>query len=129
MHSGLYWPSSGSDAIPSPLGELAAQAEKDGYSRQGENGPRPFYGYFFRILKRQGAAAEGGARNYVVNGAMTEGFAMLATPAEYLSTGIMTFIIGPEGVVYESDLGAETARVAAAIDAFNPDTKWRPVAH
>lgn len=127
-HDGLYWPEEGPDAPLSPLSELAAEAAAEGY--QGDphrSSPIPFHGYYFRILTRQGPDAPGGAAEYVVNGDMTGGFAAIAYPAEYGNSGIMTFIVGPDAVVFESDLGEETSRHAGEIDAFNPDDGWYEV--
>jgi hypothetical protein len=88
--------------------------------------PRPFNGYKFRILTKQGMSAKGGAKNYIVNGKMTGGFAILAYPAEYRTTGIMTFLIGPDGVVYEKDLGEKTSELAQGITEYNPSAGWAP---
>jgi hypothetical protein len=85
---------------------------------------KPLHGYFFRILTEQGSKAPGGARQYVVNGRMTGGFAFVAFPAEYRASGVMTFVIGQNGVVYEKDLGPMTAQLAKAIKTFNPDSTW-----
>ena len=125
--NGLYWETAGPNDPPSPLGEFAAQAAKEGYGGGDRDGARPYYGYYYRILDRQGPAAPGGAMSYVVNGEMTGGFAMIAAPAAYMNSGVMTFIVGPDGVVYESDLGPDTASVAGAITDFNPDDAWRVV--
>jgi hypothetical protein len=124
-HNGLYWVRArGDDDKTSPLGELAARAVKEGYSAAGKDTSAPFYGYFYRILTRQGASAEGGAKDYVVNGDMTGGFALIAYPAEYGNSGIMSFIVGPDGVVYESDLGDDTSTTAAGINEYNPGDGW-----
>jgi len=108
------------------LGPLLADA-----SRQGTPGtakaPAPFHGYFFRILTEQGSHAEGGARNYVVNGNMTGGFAFLAYPADYRKTGVTTFLIGPEGKIFQKDLGPETTQVAQSMTSFDPDSSWSPI--
>lgn len=125
--NGLYWKVSSPDEEPSPLGEFAAQAAKEGYVGDSEEGSRPYCGYFYRILKAQGADAPGGAMSYVVNGQLTRGFAMIAYPAEYLNSGIMTFIVGPDGVVFESDLGPDTVTVAGSISEYNPDATWQVV--
>ena len=127
-HDGLYWPEEGPGAPLSPLSELAAEAADEGYeSDPTRSGPIPFHGYYFRLLTRQGPDAPGGAAEYVVNGDMTGGFAAIACPAEYGSSGIMTFIVGPDAVVFESDLGEETSRIAGEIDAFDPDDDWNEV--
>jgi hypothetical protein len=98
----------------------------------GEDGnadPEPYHGYYFRVLKEQGPDSPGGALNYMVDGKMIGGFAMIAWPAEYGSTGIQTFIVNHHGLVYGKDLGPETAKLAAAITVFNPDQSWYPVEH
>lgn len=126
--NGLYWAASSPDEPRSPLGDFAAQAAKEGYDTSGDGGgARPYYGYTFRILTRQGPDAPGGSKSYVVNGDMTGGFAMIAAPVDYLNSGVMTFIVGPDGVVYEADLGPSTATVAGAISEYNPDDRWSPV--
>ena len=93
--------------------------------KQGQQAP--FHGYYFRILTKQGAAAKGGARDYVVNGQLTRGFALVAYPAEYRNSGVMTFIVNQDGVVYEKDLGPDTAKLAAEMSEYNPDSTWIPV--
>lgn len=121
---GLYWPSSGSDD-ESPLGEFMAKATGEGY-RTG--GPRaPFHGYYYKILTRQGGAAPGGALDYVVKGKMIGGFALIAYPSEYGVSGVMTFIVGHNGTIYQKDLGRHTENIAGAITAFNPDPSWKKV--
>ncbi len=101
------------------------QPKRDRVQRCRQSAPAaPYYGYFYRILTRQGAAADGGAKDYIVNGDMTGGFALIAWPAEYGNSGIMTFIVGPDGVVHEDDLGTDTATTAAAITEYNPDDDW-----
>jgi hypothetical protein len=122
--NGLYWPSKRGEP-PSPLGDLMAQAADEGHTLpSGQQGPYPFHGYLFRILEAQGTAAPGGAKSYVVNGQMSGGFALIAWPVEYDVTGIMTFIVGPDGTVSEQDLGPETAKKGAAITEYNPDPDW-----
>jgi hypothetical protein len=123
--NGLYWPVREGEA-PSPLGRLGELAMAAGRSDAGDT-PQPFNGYIFRILTKQGKAAEGGARDYIVDGRMTGGFAVIAYPADYQDTGIMTFLIGPEGVVYQRDLGEKTSEVAAATTEYNPGDGWTPV--
>ena len=118
-HDGLYWKAAEGEP-ESPLGPLAARASAEGYKGTAES-PQAFHGYFYRILKQQGPRAEGGARNYVVNGNMTRGFAILAYPAEYRKTGVMTFLMNQERVVYQKDVEPETAK---AIDSFDPDDSW-----
>ena len=123
--NGLYWPTAEGEE-PSPLGEFAAGASAEGYSRRKE-GPTPYHGYYYRILEAQGPSAPDGEVNYVVDGKMTLGFAVIAYPAEYGNSGIMTFIMGPDEVVYQKNLGEETATLANAIKAFDPDKGWTKV--
>jgi hypothetical protein len=123
---GLYWPAKEGEPA-SPFGPLVAKAAADGYAAAGAAaGPRPFYGYHFKILKSQGKDAPGGAKDYVKDGEMTGGFAMVAWPAEYGNSGIMTFLVNQTGIVFEKDLGAKTGDVAKAMEAFNPDLTWKP---
>ena len=123
-HNGLYWKTSDNEP-PSPVGPLLALAAGQGYTRsQGE--PKPFHGYFYRLLTKQGSAVKGGARDYAVNGLLTKGFAFIAYPAEYRNSGVMTFIVNQDGVVYEKDLGPDTVNLAAAISEYNPDNTWAP---
>jgi hypothetical protein len=122
---GLYW-----TATPgqpgSPLGTLVAAAAAEGRAvGDSQSGPVPFYGYYFRVLAEQGPAAKGGAKRYVVGDVMSGGFALVAWPAEYGSTGITTFIVNQDGVVYERDLGAATSEAARGVVSFNPDKTWR----
>jgi len=125
-HDGLYW-KAGEGEAESPLGPLAARASAEGYQRGTKESPQPFHGYFYRILKEQGAWAEGGAKSYVVDGKMTRGFAILAYPAEYRRSGVMTFVIAKDGRVFQKDLGAETVVLAKEIKAFDPDDTWAVV--
>ena len=119
--NGLYWPVAEGET-PSPAGPLVADAEAEGY----EGGKRqPFYGYYFRILKSQGSHARGGAKDYVVDGKMTGGFAILAYPVEYGSSGVMSFLVDSHGAVYQADLGEATAEAAKAMKAFDPDRSWK----
>lgn len=118
---GLFWRD---DADPSPLGPLAAEASAEGY-KPGDAGPTPYHGYYFRILKGQGSDAPGGALNYVVKGKMIGGFALIAWPAEYGNSGVMTFMVNHAGVVYQKDLGARTDFVAKRVSLFDPDQTWR----
>lgn len=121
---GLYWPTSqGED--PSPLGELFADASARGYRVRGTQ--TPFNGYYFKILTRQGPAAPGGEIDYVVRGQMIGGFALVAYPAEYRNSGVMTFLINHTGGVFQKDLGPNTATLAARMTAFNPDKTWLKV--
>jgi len=119
---GLFWKVKEGEE-PSPLGELAAEAAAEGYTRS-TGKPTPFRGYYFRILTAQGTDAAGGARSYIVNGLMRNGFALVAFPAEYGKGGVMTFVVNQDGVVFEKDLGADTAKIAAAIREYNPDKTW-----
>jgi hypothetical protein len=122
---GLYWPAQ-SSTDESPLGELAASAAAEGY-RAGQQ-RIPYHGYYYKVLTRQGPNAPGGALDYVVRGNMIGGFALVAYPAEYRNSGVMTFLVNHQGNVYEKDLGPDTARIAAGMTAFNPDNSWRRVA-
>jgi hypothetical protein len=122
-HDGLYW-KVGEGEAESPLGPLAARADAEGYERGTKESRQPFHGYFYRMLKEQGPHAEGGAKSYILNGNMTKGFAFLAYPAEYRTSGVMTFMIGKDGRGYQKDLGAETAETAKAMKAFDPDDTW-----
>jgi DUF2950 family protein len=119
---GLYWPS---DTNESPLGELAAQATTEGYKSDGE--PQPYHGYYYRILTKQGPSAPGGAMSYIVNGKMIGGFGLLAYPADYGNSGIMTFIVSHAGTVYQKDLGEDTEAAAKSITSFDPDKTWKKV--
>lgn len=119
---GLYWKVKEGEE-PSPLGELAAEAAAEGYRRSAGK-TTPFRGYYFRILTAQGADAAGGARSYIVDGLMQSGFALVAFPAEYGRGGVMTFVVSQDGVVFEKDLGADTAKIAAAMKEYNPDKTW-----
>jgi len=125
--NGLYWPTTRGQK-PSPLGDLVAQAAAGGRPIGGANPqPSPLHGYYFRILTAQGAAAAKGARAYVIKGEMTGGFALVAWPAQYDVTGVMTFIVSDDGVVREKDLGPGTDAAARKMTVFNPDSSWRPV--
>ncbi len=128
QRDGLYWASAEGEP-ESPLGPLAAQASRGGYSRGARDGtPRPFNGYFFRMLEAQGPSAPGGAQAYLVDGRMIGGFAVLAWPASYGASGIQSFIVSHGGVVYQANLGPRTAERAARITAFDPDEAWSVVA-
>ena len=119
---GLYWPEeAGADS--SPFGPLVAEAaDYAAYRKAGE----PYHGYFFKILTRQGANPPGGKYDYVINGNMIAGYALVAWPADYGNSGIMTFVVNQRGVVYEKDLGADTAKLAADMKEYNPDSTWSP---
>jgi len=125
---GLYWATAPGEA-QSPLGPLAAAASTGGYglAGRGDGPPQPFHGYFFRILESQGPSAPGGAFDYVVNGRMIGGFAVLAVPAQYGVSGIQSFIVNHQGVVYQGNLGPETTRIARGITAFDPGPGWSAV--
>lgn len=121
---GLYWPASG-ETDASPLGPLIADAQSEGYAATGASDtPRAFHGYLYRILKSQGASAPGGAREYLVNDRMIGGFALIAAPAEYGNSGVMTFVVNSDGEVFEKDLGPETGKLASEISSFDPDDSW-----
>jgi hypothetical protein len=123
-HDGLYW-EAGEGEEQSPLGPLLARAAQEGYAAEGNLSP--FYGYYFKILKEQGEHAEGGPYQYVVNDKMILGFALLAYPAEYGNSGVMTFMVNQEGIIFEKDLGENTRSLAEAITVFNPDASWKKV--
>jgi hypothetical protein len=123
---GLYWPSD-LDGEVSPLGPLVAEAQAQGYrrnSREGDEASQPFHGYLFKILTRQGKSAPLGKYNYIINGKMIAGFALVAWPAEYDDSGIMTFIVNQQGRVYQKDMGPETAKIAAGMEEYDPDKTW-----
>ena len=126
--NGLYWPVSKGHPR-SPLGDLVAQAAEDGQARDTgtttASGRTPFHGYYFRIVTAQGKSASGGAKNYVTDGDMRGGFALVAWPAEYDASGVMTFVVNQDGVVFEKDLGPETAAHASKLTRFDPDLTWR----
>jgi hypothetical protein len=124
--NGLYWATPVGEA-PSPLGELVADARAEGYRKGQNQQPVPYHGYYFRILKKQGKNAPGGAYDYVVKNKMIGGFAVVAYPAVYGSSGVMTFIVNHDGVVYQQDLGRGTAKTAKAMTAFDPDKAWKKV--
>ncbi len=121
---GLYWPAAAGEP-ESPLGELFAKARGEGYSPGDE--PIPYHGYFYRILTRQGASAPGGAYDYLVRGEMVGGFALIATPARYGSSGVMTLLVNHDGDVYDKDLGPDTVKIASSIRTYDPDATWRKV--
>ena len=122
---GLYWETKPGEQ-PSPLGDLAAEAGSEGYAQNRAEGS-PFWGYRFRVLTAQGASAPGGKKSYVVNGDMPGGFALLASPATYGSSGIMTFVVNQDGSVHQKDLGRDTSSLAAKITEYNPDSSWERV--
>ncbi len=122
-HDGLYWEAKDGEE-QSPLGPLVAQAAKEGYANPELN---PFHGYYFKVLKGQGKHAKGGAYNYVVKDKMILGFGLVAYPAEYGNSGVMTFVVNQEGVIYQKNLGKNTRRRAEAIKTFDPDKSWTKV--
>jgi hypothetical protein len=122
-HNGLYW-EAGPGETESPIGPLLASTAAEGYTPESGHKLEPFQGYYFRVLKGQGANAPGGARSYIVQGKMTGGFAFLAYPAEYRSSGVMTFIVNQDGVVFEKDLGPRTTEVAKALKQYDVDATW-----
>jgi Protein of unknown function (DUF2950) len=123
--NGLYW-NSAANQPESPIGPLLVSATNEGYQmHQGE--PSPFHGYYYRILTKQGPAAKGGARDYIVDGKLTRGFAFVAYPADYRNSGVMTFIVNQSGVVYQKDLGPRTKALATAIQEYNPNNSWERV--
>jgi Protein of unknown function (DUF2950) len=123
QHNGLYWHAA-AGAPQSPIGPLVASAVAEGYAGESKSALTPYRGYYFRVLTLQGKNAAGGAKSYVVSGKMTEGFAFVAYPAEYRSSGVMTFIVGSDGIVYEKDLGKETGVVAKVMEKYDPDATW-----
>ncbi|MFY9689750.1 MAG: DUF2950 domain-containing protein [Candidatus Acidiferrales bacterium] len=123
QHNGLYWKVAAGEP-ESPIGPLVAAAVAEGYVK-GRNGPpTPYRGYLYHILTSQGPSAPGGAKSYIVNGKMTGGFAFVAYPAEYRSSGVMTFIVGENGVVYRKDLGKDTETIGKSMKEFNPGQTW-----
>jgi len=123
---GLYWEKKEGEEL-SPLGPLAAEAVKEGHKKKSEGQGNPYHGYYFKVLKAQGKNAPGGAYDYVVNGNMIGGFALAAYPAQYGNSGIMTFMVNQDGVVYQKNLGKDTAKMAEAIKVFDPDKTWKKV--
>jgi hypothetical protein len=124
--NGLYWPT-GDGERPSPLGEAVAQAHGEGYSTSTSptGQPRPYHGYLYRILTAQGKDAPGGAEDYVINGKLIGGFAVVAWPVDYGSSGVMTFVTNYTGDVYQKDLGDDTDKLARAMTEYNPDSTWK----
>jgi hypothetical protein len=120
--NGLYWKTSIGEPS-SPIGPLVADAASEGYT----NKAAPFHGYYFRILTKQGAASKGGTKDYIVEGKLARGFAFVAYPAQYRNSGVMTFIVNQNGVVYQKDLGPDTPSLASAMTEYNPDDTWEPV--
>jgi hypothetical protein len=122
--NGLYWPVAAGQP-PSPFEGARDFAKAAGYANAGDK-PQPFDGYYYRFLTKQGAGAKGGAKDYVVNGKMTGGFALIAYPVEYRNSGIMTFLVGTDGIVYQKDLGEKTAEAAAGLTEYDPGEGWKP---
>lgn len=125
---GLFWPAKSGEPL-SPLGPLVAQAHGEGYHRTASlmNDERaPYHGYYFKILTRQGKHAPGGKYDYLINGRMIAGFALVAWPAEWGNTGVMTFIVNQQGKVYQQNLGPKTAKLAQAMTTYDPDDAWIP---
>ena len=127
---GLYWQVKSGEQPESPLGPLVAEAASEGYKHHAHHAaghPHPFHGYVYRLLTRQGAAAQGGAKDYIVDGKMTGGFALVAYPVRYRDSGVMTFVVNQDGQIYQKDLGPETERIASEMVEYNPDDTWQPV--
>lgn len=122
---GLYWPTSKGEP-ESPMGPRVASAAIEESAQQSPGDPTPYYGYFYRILTAQGPDASGGPKSYIVDGKLTGGFALIAYPSQYASSGVMTFIVNQDGVVYQQDLGEQTTDTASGITAYNPDSSWQP---
>ncbi len=124
--NGLYWETA--EGQPeSPIGPLVAKATAEGYKKDNGDNPIPFHGYYYKILTGQGRNAPGGARKYLVDGKMTNGFAFLAYPAEYRASGVMTFMINQDGVIVQKDLGSDTATLATKMTQYDPDKTWQEV--
>jgi hypothetical protein len=126
-HDGLYWSTRTGDEL-SPLGPLVAQAHGEGYRQQTKiltEEQSPYHGYYFKILTQQGKHAPGGKYNYIINGHMVAGFALVAWPAEWDNTGVMTFIVNQRGKVYQKNLGPKTPSIANAMTAYDPDPTWK----
>jgi hypothetical protein len=125
-HDGLYWPAEPGEDL-SPLGPLIAAARGEGYehtARMLNDQTAPYHGYYFKVLTRQGKHAAGGKYNYIINGRMIAGFALVAWPAEWCNTGVMTFIVNQQGKVYQCNLGEKTDKIASHLSEFDPDSKW-----
>jgi DUF2950 family protein len=121
--NGLYW-ASVKGQHRSPLGDLVAQAAEEGIALDKRAQPAPFHGYYFKILTAQGSSAPGGAKDYVIDKRMTGGFALVAWPAQYDSTGVMTFIVNQDGIIHQKDLGSDTDAQVKAMTTYNPDSSW-----
>jgi hypothetical protein len=128
-HDGLFWPTNQPGEELSPLGPLVAQARVEGYQRTAKmlnDEQAPYHGYYFKILTRQGKHAPGGKYNYIINGRMIAGFGLVAWPAEWGDTGVMTFIVNQTGIVSQKNLGPMTAKTAKAMTVYDPDLTWTP---
>jgi hypothetical protein len=126
-HNGLFWPAQKPGEELSPLGPLIAQARVEGYQRTAKmlnDGQAPYHGYYFKILTRQGKHAPGGKYDYIINGRMIAGFALVAWPAEWGNTGVMTFVVNQQGKVFQKNLGSKTASIAKAMTTYDPDDTW-----
>ena len=127
-HDGLFWPEQPGEAL-SPLGPLVAQARVEGYHRTAtmlSGQLAPYHGYYFKILTRQGKHAPGGKYNYLINGHMIAGFALVAWPAEWGNTGVMTFIVNQQGKIWQKNLGPKTVKLAKNLSVYDPDDTWAP---
>jgi Protein of unknown function (DUF2950) len=125
LQNGLYWETAAGEE-PSPAGEFVAAAAAEGYRGGTDAGPT-YHGYRFRMLYRQGEHANGGARDYFNNGVLSNGFGLVAWPADYESSGVMTFIVNPDGVVFQKDLGDDTENAVKALTSFDPDSTWTAI--
>jgi len=128
-HDGLFWPTNQPGEELSPLGPLIAQARVDGYHRTAKmlnDEQAPYHGYYFKILTRQGKHAPGGKYDYIINGRMIAGFSLVAWPAEWGNTGVMTFIVNQQGKVYQKNLGSKTVKIANAMTIYDPNDAWTP---
>lgn len=126
LHNGLYWPTAEGEP-PSPAGPFVAAAAAEGYRRAEGDQRAPYHGYYYRMLYAQGGNANGGAREYFKDGLLTEGFALVAWPADYGSSGVQTFIVNQDGIVFQKDLGEDTATAVEAIQSFDPDSSWTAI--
>ena len=131
QHDGLFWPVKNPTDVTSPFGPLISEARSEGYRRHTgmmtEEGQTPYHGYYYKILTQQGPHAPGGKYSYIINGHMIAGFALVAWPAEWGNTGVMTFIVSQQGKVYQKNLGPKTDSIAAAMTTYDPDKSWEPV--